>query len=310
MMPPSEWGSRRAPPAAWEAYLFIAIFPEGAALRWCKLHLFSGGARAGRHCLSAVEALDGAGERVLLTATTDRVDKDARPLSVDDFARAGDAWEVRAPGVTWRADDDGTHSIAMDDARVRADVRTRDVLWWSRIPRVLSYASAFGEVRWHGPHGTIAGLGIAEHAWGADTRLDVFRLAPKRWQWDVLWTGEDAVCAGLALGVAGALRGVRTGGRVPTVPFSTGRTMRIRVHEWREQDARRVPARWEGEMHLGAGVLRYEAHASTPVAPMFDGGGFLGATFEGEWRARNASTPSHPVSGTGFTEYRASLPPS
>jgi hypothetical protein len=293
---------RRAPPYAWEAYFFIGIFPEGGELAWCKAHFFSGGARPDRHCLSAAEALDGPGERAVILATPARIVHDARPLAAADFARAAGAWNVEAPGVRYR----GTFpDFELDIAQpeLRAAVRATDVLWWVRLPRVLSYFGAFGEARLGGQRG----LGIVEHAWGADTRFDVLRWSPRSWHWDVLRADDGAWWAGLAIGLLGRLRGVRAGGRGPEGAFAEGRRLQVKVRERALAEGRSVPRRWEGTLSLGTGTLRYEARAGTPVATTVPDGGFLGTTFEGEWAPRGGSPRA--VRGTGFTEYRAAAPP-
>jgi len=266
--------------SAWDAYLLIGIFPEGERLRWCKVHAFVGRARVGWHCLSAVEALDGAGETVVLVADGDGVRK---------HVRAG-----ADPRVAWSGVREA--NVALDDPRVEAKATAHDVGWWARIPRVLSYRTGFGDLAWKDDEGTVRGVGLVEHAWGAAVPLDVAALAPRRWQWDVLATTDGAAMASLT--IAGV--GVRAMGRAGAgEPFATGWRARVRVREWGRQEGRRVPVRWEGSMTTRAGTLRYEARAATPVATMVPGGGFIGSTWEGTWRGR-------PVSGTGFSEYRAS----
>ena len=267
-------------PAAWEAYLLIGIFPAGKRLRWCKVHAFVGLARPGWHCLSAVEALDGAGDTVVLVADGDGVRK---------HVRAG-----ADPRVAWSGVREA--NVALDDPRVEAKATAHDVGWWARIPRVLSYCTGFGDLAWTDDEGTVRGVGLVEHAWGAAVPVDVAALAPRRWQWDVMATTDGAAMASLTIGGVG-VRAMGRGGA--DEPFATGWRARVRVREWGRQEGRRVPVRWEGSMTTRAGTLRYEARAATPVATMVPGGGFIGSTWEGTWRGR-------PVSGTGFSEYRAS----
>jgi hypothetical protein len=317
---------RRSPPSAWEAYFLIGIFPGhdggltrdaelrtpsrsaphtpggNGGLRWSKLHLFSGGAGAGRHCLSAVEALDGPPERLLLRATGAEVIADRRPLAADELQRPREGWDVRASGLIWTGPFPDLH-LGIADPRITAEAHPRDVLWWVRLPRVLSYWSAFGPLVWEGPDGRSAGLGIVEHAWGADTRLDVARLAPRRWHWDVLSFSDGGFAAGLALGIGPSLLGPRSGGRIGEGPFAYGRGIQVEILSHREEKGRRVPDRWRGTLTAGEGTLHYEARASTPVADTVPGGGFLGFSFEGEWRPRRG--PSKPAHGDGFCEYRA-----
>jgi hypothetical protein len=285
---------RRAPPAAWEAYLLIGIFPAGSVHAWTKAHVFVGRARAGRHCLSAVEALDGPGEAVVLSANATRVDKHA--WSVDDGSceRARGAWHVEAPGIAWDGFPASVLAVS-EPARIEARVEAGSGAWWARLPRVLSYFTAFGQVTWSDASGESRGVALLERAWGADVPVDVAKLAPKRWQWDVLVGDDGAVHAGLWVGGVGlrTMARVRAGDEV-----STGRSVRVKVRSWRQELGRRVPVAWDGEMRTRAGVLRYEARASTPVAAMVPGGGFVGTRWEGEWEGRS-------VRGTGFSEYRA-----
>jgi hypothetical protein len=285
---------RRAPPAAWEAYLLIGVFPEGSAHAWTKAHVFVGRARAGWHCLSAVEALDGPGEAVMLSANATHVQKHAWSVDETSCERARGSWHVKAPGLQWDGFPASVLSVS-EPAAIEARVEAGTGAWWARLPRVLSYFTAFGRLTWSDAAGESRGVALLERAWGADVPVDVAKLAPRRWQWDVLVGDDGAVHAGLCVGGVG-LRTMARGREDDAV--ATGRPMRVRVKSWRQEPGRRVPEAWEGEMRTSAGTLRYEARASTPVAAMVPGGGFVGMTWEGKWEGRR-------VQGTGFSEYSA-----
>jgi len=244
--------------AAWDGWFFIAIFPDG---EWCKIHAFSGGKSLEKHCLAALEGLDGGPQQVTLVGRASGVER-----------RAGDV-AIGADGVRGRG--------------VEASVDARDPFFWIRAPRVLTYFSATGRARVTIDGAARGGLGLLEHAWGAETRLDVARLAPRSWQWDVLSLGDDRFCAGLAIhgfGARGAAR-LSTGGDLVPV-----RGVRIRT---------RAPGRaWSGALRTPRGTLRYDARAATPIAAEVDGGGFVGFTWEGD-------LAGEPLGGAGFSEMRA-----
>lgn len=284
---------RKAPPAAWEAFLLIGIFPEGARLRWCKVHVFVGRARPGRHCLSALEALDGAGEIAVMVADERTVERRFVPTDDASCTRAADTWKIDAPGIAWSGFPETRLSLGEPRAEITASADT--VGWWARIPRVLSYFTGFGPLTWNDTRGALGGVGLVEHAWGADAPVDIARFAPARWQWDVL-TAETGEIAAL-LSISG--RAVRTMSRSSSSgALASGWRGRIRVREWGADEGRRVPARWTGAIATPAGPFRYDACASSSVAPVVPDGGFLSSTWEGTWAGRG-------VRGTGFTEYRA-----
>jgi hypothetical protein len=168
---------------------------------------------------------------------------------------------------------------------------------------VLSYWGAFGALALRTADLELAGLGVVEHAWGADTRLDVARFTRRWWHWDVLAFEDGTVAAGLAIDAGAKLRGVRCGGRVPGGDFAAGVRFTAGVDAWARDRGRRVPSRWHGGMRLGDAKLRYEATASTPVADEVPEGGFLGFTFRAEWTLDGGRRVD--ARGTGFTEYRA-----
>ena len=241
--------------AAWDARFFIAIFPGG---EWCKIHTFSGGKTAGKHCLSALEGLDGAPRALALVGHEERLERRMGDVMFDGGS-------VRALGV-------------------EASVDARDRFHWIRLPRVLTYYSATGPAR-VAIDGRVRGaFGVLEHAWGAETRIDVARLAPSRWRWDVLWISEDRFFAGLTVhgfGPRGVAR-LRAGGGTTNVSA-------IRIRGRRDH--------WSGAMRTREGTLRYEARAATPLSPEVDGGGFLGFTWEGTFGSER-------LSGSGFSELR------
>ena len=65
--------ARRSPPAGWEAYFLIGVFPAESSLRWLKVQLYSG---AARHSLAAVEGMDRTPQRLIVAASKDEVFRD------------------------------------------------------------------------------------------------------------------------------------------------------------------------------------------------------------------------------------------
>ena len=62
----------------------------------------------------------------------------------------------------------------------------------------------------------------------------------------------------------------------------------------------RAPSRWQGELEGHLGRVEYTAVASTPVAEVTPGGGFLGFEFQG--RHTPPAGPSRELAGRGFAE--------
>ena len=260
----------------------IGIFPVESSIRWCKVQLYSG---CVRHSLAAVEGMDRTPQRLIVAASKDEVFRDEQPVA---FTASPEAFEIRSGDLRWR----GFPASKLQSNHVSAAVDARDPFSWVSIRGVLTYWTAFGGGTFETPLGSGAGAGLVEHAWGASSSVDVGRLAPRRWQWDVLRFEDGSTCAGLSVYGQPALR---SGGRAPGAPFSTGLGLRVSVLE---RDGDGLPARWRGRVHLHSGTVSYEARASTPVAREIAGGGFVGFEFEGSHAGRA-------VSGTGFTELRA-----
>jgi len=231
---------------SWDARFFIAIFPDG---QWCKVHAFSGGQRAGFHCTSALEALDGEPQHVAMIGRRDRVERRGDGAS---FERG----VVRATGV-------------------EASVDARDRFFWCRVPRVLSYWSATGRARVSIDGETRDAFGVVEHAWGGETRVDVAALAPSRWQWDVLHLGGDRFLALHGFGAHGAARLEDDRG--------VSRVSRLRI------DMKEPGKTWSGVLVTRSGTIRYDARAATPVLPEVPDGGFVGFTWEGTLRGERVS---------------------
>jgi hypothetical protein len=249
--------------ADWDARFFIAIFPDG---QWCKVHAFSGGKSLEKHCLSALEGLDGPPQDLALVGDVDRVDRRSERVQFDGSA-------VRARGI-------------------EASIDAREHFHWIRVPRVLTYHSAFGAARVTIDGRTRDAFGVLEHAFGAETRFDVAKLAPRRWRWDVLSLGgahDDRFFAGLSIHGRGFHGVARVEKNAPL-----DRVSALRVNENDESQNEK----WSGVMRTKRGVLRYDARAATPVSPEVDGGGFVGFTWSG-------SLDDVFVSGSGFGEFRS-----
>lgn len=290
-------GRRRSPPAGWEAHLLIAVFSDGRDPKWCKIQLFSGAARGGGWCVSAVEGMNGAAEELVLLGHGDRVERFARAPASGEPRRAADRWELRTSNLLWRGAPPEL-KLAIAEPRIVARTRTPHVVRWAALGDALSYASAIGSVDWNGR----SGVALVEHAWGAESPVDLSFFSPRRWQWDVLVTGEARACAGLSLGAASF--GVPAGGGlVGDGALRRGRGLVVRDVAWSRAGDRRVPERWSATLRLEGGAMRYAARRTTPVAETFPKGGYLGFEWEGAWHPDDDAP--RPMRGAGFGEYRA-----
>ena len=260
----------------------IGVFPAESSVRWCKVQLYSGCAR---HSLAAVEGMDREPQRLIVAASKDEVFHDEQPIG---FTASDDGFEIGAGDLHWR----GFPSSTLQSDLVTATVDARDPFSWVSIPRALTYWTAFGRGSFETPIGSADGAALIEHAWGASSRVEVGHLSPRRWQWDVLRFSDGSACAGLSIYGQPAMR---SGGRAPEAPFSSGLGLRVSVDE---RDSDGFPTRWRGRLHLHSGSVSYEARAETPIARVIPGGGFVGFGFEGSHAGRA-------VAGTGFTELRA-----
>ncbi len=294
------WLGRKSPPDAWEAFFLIGVFPGSGELRWVKFQLFSGGRNPGRHCFSALEAMDGPGEELVLLGFGDRIETIRRPLDTPYLSRATETWQVRSsPGLNWTGNWPET-KLNYAPLRISATTRASHLHVWASLPGVISYWSAFGSLDWKQDGKLLTGQGIVEHAWGGDSRFNIDRITPPRWQWDVLTFEDGSACAGLMTEIAGRQVGLRSGGTAPGQNFTTGRGIRVKVSNWITEESRRVPQEWAGTMRLGKWQFDYNARKSTPVAAVLPCGGFMGFDFEGRWRGESTV-----FRGSGFTEYRA-----
>jgi hypothetical protein len=215
--------------------------------------------------LSALEGLDGPPQNLALVGHLARVERRSELAQFHGSA-------VRARGI----------EVSID---------AHDRFHWIRVPRVLTYHSAFGAARVTIDGRTRDALGVIEHAFGRETRVDVAKLAPKRWRWDVLSLGahHDRFFAGLSIHG----RGFHGTARVEqNAPLDRVTALRVRENDEAPNE------KWSGIMRTKRGVLRYDARAVTPVAPEVEGGGFVGFTWSG-------SLDDVFVSGSGFSEFRS-----
>jgi hypothetical protein len=293
----------RAP--AWDGWFFIAIGRRGAAVRFAKWHLFR--ARAGGHPIAAFEGLRGPGELGWFIGTAERVLHQAQPIAPEAIAAPGGTLSIDLPGRLRLAGDHTAVRLRFDDAAagLAADLgcRPRDRLQWARWPGLLSYVGfpgpLDGRLTAFGRDHVLSGVAMVEHAWGAMLPFDPQRLRVP-WQWDVLvfdGDGEPPVLAALTIALPGIRPPMRARGQLPGgVP---ARFDRHRV-DYLAIDGD-TPRRWRGRMSGPSGELDYEAAATTPAAPAFPDGAFLGFEFTGRWRTAGADQP---IAGTGFAEHR------
>jgi len=299
----------RLPGAGWEGWFFIAVPRPGAAIRFAKWHLFRIGGGRFRHPIAAVEGLRGPAEIAAFVGTADRVLH--RPVSLDPNTITADRERlaVSAPERIRLAGGDGAVTLEFHDpaASLSATLACRPGgrLAWAAWPPALSYlgfpGALSGTLTAFGSDHQLDGIAIAEHAWGGSLPFDPLRVAVP-WQWDVLTFDHDggtAVVAALSIEVPWLGPAVRVRGLLPGA--DPPRFARQQLDYLEVGDDPAAPRRWRGRLRGPSGELDYEAVASTPAAPAFAGGAFLGFDFVGTWRRGGQLRP---LQGCGFAEHR------
>ena len=308
-----------APRTSWDGWFAIAIFPPGSEIRWLKAHFYRRAGGGGRTSLAAIEGLDKSSETLLAWGKAD---------GTSAFHRAVDPAALKASQVPLRVEladrfllkgnspnYEMRVNLPEDGAGVTFHADAGWPIWWARVGRALHYVGQHSQMRIElaAPDGkkTLEGFGALEHACGISLPLDVAKLAVPHWHWDVLAFHSPGSpydsAAGLSIGRKGTTRWrVKAAARLPGYGAGAMRGLSIRYLEMGsakdpEGNDVAIPLRWEGSMRNRLGTFRYEAAASTPMAPLVPAGGFLGFDFEGEWTPASGQTRTW--GGTGFTEY-------
>ena len=302
-----------APPACWDGYFLIGIFPEGSPIRWLKLHLYRGTARPGRYPIASLEGLGGAGQVFHAFAFDDGITFRTDPLSTEDFLASKDRFEVEVPGRIRFEGRFPDFSVTMEDPkeglRCGFRIHAQDKVEWCRFGNFLTYwglhSAIRGEVEQAGKKWTLEGFAILEHAWGTDLRIPPHRIVPGVAHWDVCafhppLEPHSGVAALTILPFGKRSIPFRGGGRIPGIENARFRGLTVEYLDWGSSEYGCVPLRWKGSVVGREGRLRYTATAAGPPAPVFEGGAFFGFNFDGLYEARDGRRLE--LGGTGFTE--------
>ncbi|HEO72048.1 MAG TPA: hypothetical protein ENN80_12355 [Candidatus Hydrogenedentes bacterium] len=321
----------KTPDARWDGFFLIAIFPPDSPIRWLKFHLYVGAVRTGRLPIAVLEGMSGPGHLFETVCFDHRLIQHCSPILRDQIEvtrepyrleilgrfRLAGAW----PNFTWDIDDPD-HALS-----ARFSIQAHDRQQWCppthafgrhigcRLGNILTYfglhSALEGEVAVEGNSYPLAGFGILEHAWGADTRLPLPNLLRGFWHWDVLSFHDPdephAAVAALALAPMGRRPlPICGGGHIPGTEFRKNCGLKLTYRATREVDGVIVPTEWEGGIANRLGRLDYTATVAGPVLTPFPGGAFLGFTFQGIYTPRSGSPRN--LSGTGLTELGRRVP--
>jgi len=308
----------RRPGASWDGWFAIAIFPDGAPLKWLKAHYFRDGSRPGWHPLADVEGLGPGDELFAAWADSCAVTTLSAELPPGEPVSSAAPLQVKKEGF-FSLEGSAPHyserfSLPAEGVEMRFRFEAGWPIWWSRFGGLLTYAGqhASTDVELDRPEGqqALSGFGVMEHVCGASVPFDFARLLGFRFHWDVLAFADSVShfdsAAGLNATVGPGLTvGVKAAARFPGRAQEAMSGLSVKYLELGRQATPggeiAVPLKWEGRLLGRESALAYTATASTPVAPVIPGGGMLGFDFEGEWVS--AAHGGRAVSGTGFNEY-------
>jgi len=280
--------------------------------------MFRRACRKGMHPVASFEGMDSKSELMVAWSDCDRVHVHRETFGDDPVEISETPLRVELPGrFCFR----GTHpDYAVDCSVAGGGVKASFTcgagwpIWWARGGRLLQYAGQHSTVKAvlaaGGADLRLDGFGVVEHVAGAAAPVDITRVVPFGFHWDVLVFDRQVTpfdsAAGLSIIAGGrTLVALRAAAMIPGTAAEAMRGLKVEYSDLRVECVNgreiAVPARWTGEMVSARGLFRYEARAVTPVAPLVPGGGFLGFDFEGEWRGKDGSRAL--LTGTGFNEY-------
>jgi hypothetical protein len=307
-----------SPKSSWDGWFAIGLFSAQSKIRWAKAHLFHRACRPGFHPLASFEGMDQSSEICFLVADKDNLSIMRHELDTRALSGRLEPFKVALPDRFLFCREDGKYlmnfQLPEHSASMKFQFAAEWPIWWSNGGRLLHYigqhSSLDVEIERGGSTSKLSGMGVVEHVCGISLPIDVTRICPVHWHWDVLlFEGDESPkssAAGLSIGFGGKTRiQLRAALRLPGSAPRAVRGLDVRYHsmESGEAEGRRfaVPKKWQGTLCAAGGTFRYEAVRSTPVAAVVLGGGMTGFDFEAEWTPRAGKTEIH--RGTGFCEY-------
>lgn len=308
-----------APRAAWDGWFAISIFPEGSPVRWLKAHLYSRSCREGMYPFSLVEGIGDTSEVCIMWATAD--DVQIRQSSLPEGRQSGtispllvdydENFTLQGEWPDYRM----MFSLPGGQATAHFDFEAGWPIWWSKFGRMLQYIGQHSQVKVsfseEGTSLDLDGFGVIEHVAGYKAPVDVTKVVPMHFHWDVLVFENSGSptdsAAGLSFGARGTtLVPLKARARLPHAEPRRMRGLWVRyLKAERGKDPQgndiMIPLKWEGVMRSLQGTFRYVARAATPVATVIPGGGMMGFDFEGRWVSKG--TRPEILRGYGFNEY-------
>lgn len=297
------------PRAKWDGWFVIGIFPPESEINFLKIQIYHAKFHKNEHSLASVEGMQDS-EAVFMVGTKKKNFVHRMRFSSNDFSATQDPFSVTAGDFKIRL---GTAEIKGNSVSCELGYSMNYRLPWLMLNKILTYVGYHGcmdaEVTLDGKKIKAKGLGILEHAFGWALKW----VSPRAflrgyWHWDVLsfWENdgaqfEDGIAALCFSPFGGKNLPLRGFGKFPREDSQNLSGLSVDYLEKKIGDGSQFPKRWRGTVKGKDGIFHYEATASAELISGIPGGGFMGFSYEGEYKKRGGA--STPLSGSGFTEF-------
>ena len=299
----------QVPRAKWDGWFVIGIFPPESEINFLKIQIYHAKLHKNEHSLASVEGMQDS-EAVIMAGTRKNNFLHSVRFSSNDFSEKHDPFNVSAGDFKITL---GTAEVKSKNISCQLGYSMNYRLPWLTLNKILTYVGYHGcmdaEVTLDGKKIKSKGLGILEHAFGWALKW----LSPRAflrgfWHWDVLsFCGndgaqlEDGVAALCLSPFGGKNLPLRGFGKFPGENAQNLSGLTVSYLEKTGDGLLISPKHWRGTVKSKDGLFHYEAKASTEPVSGIPGGGFMGFTYEGEYKKRGGTSTL--LSGSGFTEF-------